>query len=102
MHDSIMFVFLQATPALTTLQLIHVADHMTSSRDLRLLAAHLGINHNLVESELNSSKSTPEAACNVLFDWRNTVATGEEAYRVLKAALMTCGNRQVVTQVLDA
>ncbi len=78
---------------LTTVQLIQVARHMTSSLDLRLLAAHLGIEDGLVESELHSQKSTSEAACEVLYGWRKTVETDEKAFEVLRAALLKCGNK---------
>lgn len=89
-------------PALSTLQLILVARHMTSSVDLRHLAAHLGVEDHLVESEIQRAKSTPDAACNVLYSWRRTVATREEAYRLLRAAVMACGHRQVVAEILDS
>ncbi len=87
---------------LTTLQLIKTASHMTSSTDLHLLAAHLGVEYHLVEGELDSSKSTVDAARKVLFNWRRTVETAERAYELLRAELIECGNKQAVAEVLDA
>ncbi len=78
-----------------------MADRISSPLGLRKLAAGLDIPGHRVESELQSNGHIVDAACNVLLNWRFTVATDEEAYGLLRAALMECGFKSVVAQVLD-
>ncbi len=87
--------------SLTYLHMIKVAEHFTSKFSIRKLGSSLGVSPHKTKAILSSVSDPEEAALDVLEEWRATVATAEEAHRVLKKALLEAGYSSVVSQVLE-
>ena len=81
------------------LDLIKVAKHFSTKFAIRELGSHLGVSPYTTKAILSSVSDPQEAALDVLEEWRATMGAAEEAYKVLKKALLDAGHTDVVAQV---
>ncbi len=73
---------------------------MTSNFDVRELGVHLGVSAHKTKAIANSVSDPQFAALDMLEVWRDTVATAEEAYKVLRRALLDTDHSSIVAEVL--
>ncbi len=95
-HETPVFI-LQGS--LTHLQQIEVAKYLSTEMKIQEVGARLNVPQHEIQAILNSKDDLNAAALGVLGVWRDTVETGEEAYGLLRQALVDSGLQRVAVQV---
>ncbi len=84
---------------LTTLSLLAVAEHLVGLHDVRKLAAYLEVPDHSVEGSLQDHTRLVDASVEILFQWRRTMGTDQEALQVLVQALQKAGMQRTLAEV---
>ncbi len=87
---------------LKPLDLVRISYRLTDPVGICELAAHLQVPHYVPEGAVKEhSTCMSEAALKVLQTFRNSVATGEEAYTLIRRALKKCRLLRIDSEVFE-
>ncbi len=83
------------------MDIIRISEHMTSRGRVETLGAALEVPHYKITAALyDNPRHITEAGLTVLYDFRRTVETAEEAFRLMWEGLVQAGMEEVAWKVL--